>query len=118
MCSSDLPTPAPKPNLPRDPVAVVGTPSTPDTPPTAGEAAAVQRASAPSAARRAFPSDAVLAFIAAGENGRTVAQIARAFNVGAKAARVWVGELVDQEKIERFNRGVRILANDDTSSSS
>src|SRR5690554_4706013 len=49
------------PDVPQDPAAVVGTAYTPDAPPTVSEDAAVRRASAPAATRRAFPSDAVLA---------------------------------------------------------
>lgn len=57
--------------------------------------------------KRPFSSADVLAFITTADGGTTVAEVARAFNVGVKAARRWVGELVDQEKVERFNRGVR-----------
>lgn len=64
-------------------------------------------AESPSAPRGSFASEDVLAFIAGSENGTTVTEVARAFNVGVKAARRWVGELVDQKKVERFNRGIR-----------
>lgn len=76
-----------------------------------GAAEPVVAAVAPvTAQRRSFPADDVLAFIAANEKGRTVVQIAREFKVGTKAARQWVSELVEQEKVERYNRGIRVPA--------
>lgn len=53
--------------------------------------------------------DDVFGFIAASESGTTIAEVARTFSVGVKTARRWVSELVEQEKVERFNRGIRVV---------
>lgn len=62
----------------------------------------------PAAKGASFPAQKVIDFIASGESGRTVAQLAVTFNVSSRTARTWVRELADQKLVERFNRGIRL----------
>ncbi len=92
---------------PRTPAPAAVPPAAPGA--DAAASPRLRRAAAPPAPTvpDAMPGDAVVAFVAAAPQGRTLAALAAEFKVGLRTARGWVRVLVAQGRLERFNRGVR-----------